>query len=114
MTAGNYETAEDFFKKALEIRPGNYPATRDLAKVKIELGKFNEALSLLNNLLKLPIAKGRNILVYTDGDPEPRNAELVDETVMIIDKSAQQENDEFSKFLKGGPVDPVPHYRVHF
>ena len=114
LTARNYETAEDFFKKALEIRPGNYPATRDLAKVKIELGKFNEALSLLNNLLKLPIAKGRNILVYTDGDPEPRNAELVDETVMIIDKSAQQENDEFSKFLKGGPVEPVPHYRVHF
>ena len=56
LTAGNYETAEDFFKKALEIRPGNYLATRDLAKVKIELGKFNEALSLLNNLLKLPIA----------------------------------------------------------
>ena len=49
-----------------------------------------------------------------DGDTKPHSAELVDETVMVIDKSAQQENDEFSKFVKGDPVEPVPHYRVYF
>jgi formylglycine-generating enzyme required for sulfatase activity len=75
---------------------------------------LNEALSLLNDLLKLPVAKGRDIFVYMDGDPKPHSAELVDETVMIIDKSARQENDEFSKFVKGDPAEPVPHYRVYF
>lgn len=111
---GNYKEAEGHFTKILEIEPDNYLATRDLAKVKIELEKFQEALSLLNNLLKIPTAKGRNILVYVDGDPEPHKAELIDETVMAIDQSAAQGDDEFSKFLKGGPTEPVPHYRVNF
>ena len=114
LAAGKYEAAEDFFEKVLEIQPDNYLATRELVEVKIKLNKLNEALSLLNDLLKLPVAKGRDILVYMEGDPNPLNAELVDETVMVIDKSAQQENDEFSKFVKGDPAEPVPHYRVYF
>ncbi|HIK58336.1 MAG TPA: tetratricopeptide repeat protein, partial [Nitrospinaceae bacterium] len=59
LAAGKYESAENFFKKVLEAQPGNYLATRELAKVKIKLNKLNEALSLLNDLLNLPIAKGR-------------------------------------------------------
>jgi len=114
LVTSEYKAAEDFFKKVLEVDPGNFLATRNLATVKIKLNKLNEALSLLNDLLKLPVAKGRDILVYMDGDPKPHSAELVDETVMVIDKSAQQENDEFSKFVKGDPVEPVPHYRVYF
>jgi sulfatase modifying factor 1 len=112
--AERYETAEKIFNKVLEVQPGNYLATRDLAKVKIKLNKLNQALSLLNDILKLPVAKGRDILVYTKGDPEPKNAELVDETVMVIDKSTKKNNDEFSKFLKDEIVDLVPHYRVYF
>ena len=114
LVTSEYKAAEDFFKKVLEVDPGNFLATRNLATVKIKLNKLNEALSLLNDLLKLPVAKGRDILVYMDGDPKPHSAELVDETVMIIDKSARQENDEFSKFVKGDPAEPVPHYRVYF
>ena len=114
LATGKYKIAEDFFKKVLEVEPGNFLATRNLATVKIKLDKLNEALSLLNDLLKLPVAKGRDILVYMDGDQKPHSAELVDETVMVIDKSAQQEKDEFSKFVKGDPTEPVPHYRVYF
>ena len=114
LVTGEYKVAEGFFEKVLEVEPGNFLATRNLATVKIKLNKLNEALSLLNDLLKLPVAKGRNIFVYMDGDPKPHSAELVDETVMIIDKSARQENDEFSKFVKGDPAEPVPHYRVYF
>ena len=114
LVTGQYKIAEGFFEKVLEVESGNFLATRNLATVKIKLNKLNEALSLLNDLLKLPVAKGRNIFVYMDGDPKPHNAELVDETVMIIDKSARQENDEFSKFVKGDPAEPVPHYRVYF
>ncbi|SVC11462.1 uncharacterized protein METZ01_LOCUS264316, partial [marine metagenome] len=106
--------AEGLFMKVLKIETDNYLATRDLAKAKIELKKFQEALFLLNNLLKIPTAKGRNILIHIDGDPEPKEGELIDETVMAIDESAGQEDDEFSKFLKGGPPEPVPHYRVNF
>ena len=112
--AERYETAEKIFNKVLEVQPGNYLATRDLAQVKIKLNKFNDALSLLNNILKLPVAKGRNIIVYMDGNLEPQNAELVDETVMVIDKSTTNNNEEFSKFLKEETVEPVPHYRVYF
>ena len=114
LVTGQYKVAEGFFEKVLEVEPGNFLATRNLATVKIKLNKLNEALSLLNDLLKLPVSKGRDILVYMDGDTTPHSAELVDETVMIIDKSARQENDEFSKFVKGDPAEPVPHYRVYF
>ena len=114
LAAGKYEAAEDFFEKVLEVQPGNYLATRELAEVKIKLNKLNEALSLLNDLLKLPVAKGRDILVYMDGDPNPLSAELVDETVMFIDKFAQQDNNDFGKFLKSGLAESVPHYRVYF
>ena len=114
LVTGEYKVAEGFFEKVLEVEPGNFLATRNLATVKIKLNKLNEALSLLNDLLKLPVAKGRDILVYMGGNPKPHSAELVDETVMIIDKSAQQEKDEFSKFVKGDPAEPVPHYRVYF
>ena len=113
LVTGKYKAAEDFFKKVLEVQPDNFLATRNLATVKIKLNKLNEALSLLNDLLKLPVAKGRDILVYMDGDTKPHSAELVDETVMVVDKSAQQGNDEFSKFVKGDPTEPVPHYRVY-
>jgi len=113
-TNGNYKEAEVFFMKVLKFQPDNYLATRDLAKVKIKLEKLQEALILLNNLLKIPTAKGRNILIYSNKNPEPHEAELVDETVMAIDVSGGQDDDEFSKFLKGGLSKPVPHYRVHF
>ena len=99
LATSEYKAAEGFFKKVLEVDPSNFLATRNLATVKIKLNKLNEALSLLNDLLKLPVAKGRDILIYMNGDPKPHSAELVDETVMVIDKSAQQENDEFSKLF---------------
>ena len=40
LITGNYREAEGFFMKMLEIEPDNFLATRDLAKVKIELEKF--------------------------------------------------------------------------
>ena len=42
LSKGKYEAAEEFFKKALIIRPNNFLATRELAKVKIKLNKFND------------------------------------------------------------------------
>ena len=112
---GNYHDAETLLGKALKIDPGNYKIIRLLADIKIKLEKYEEAERLLDRLLEMPVATGRDILVYIEGDPEPQEAELVDESVMAVDESAQDEDaNQFSKFLKSVPKEPVPHYRVNF
>ncbi len=63
----------------------------------------------------MPVAKGRNILVFLENETEPQEAELVDETVMAEDVSdSGGEDAEFSQFLRNAPKEPVPHYRVAF
>ena len=49
----------------------------------------------------MPIVKGRNVLVFLEGDPNPHEAELVDETVMIIDKTADEKDEESQSFIRG-------------
>jgi len=108
----DYKAAERFFTRALEMEPDNYDVLRSLAGIKMKLEKYAEAEPLLDRILKMPSASGRNILVYIPGDAEPHEAELVDETVMIVDETA--EPDEASKFVKDFEVTRVPHYRVYF
>ena len=81
---GRYHDAEDLLDKALNMDPDNYKVIRILADVKIKLEKYSEAERLLDRVLKMPTSTGRNILVYIEGNPEPHEAELVDETVMML------------------------------
>ncbi len=108
----DYKAAERFFTRALEMEPDNYDVLRSLAGIKIKLEKYAEAEPLLDRILKMPSASGRNILVYVPDDAEPHEAELVDETVMIVDETAEVEPS--SKFLKDFQISKVPHYRVYF
>ena len=108
----DYRAAEGFFSRALAMEPGNYDVLRSLSEIKIKLKKFAEAEPLLDRILKMPSASGRNIWVYLAGDAEPHEAELVDETVMVVDETAEAEPS--SKFLKDFEVGRVPHYRVYF
>ena len=110
----NYRDAEKIFDKALEIEPDNYKVLRTLVDIKIKLEKFKEAEILLDTLLKMPTSTGRDILVYLKGNPEPKEAELVDETVMKIDTTAEDDLGELSQFIKKDAIEPVPHYRVYF
>ncbi len=110
---GNFQEAEALFKKAVDMEPDNYKALRSLADTKIKLEKYGESVELLDRVLEQPIATGRNILVYLEGETEPQEAELVDETVMRIDEAGPDENKQFNKFLKSDPNAPVPHYRVY-
>jgi formylglycine-generating enzyme len=106
---GEYGEAEKIYGSALEIDPDNYILLKAQANTKIKLKKFIEAEKLLDKILSMPLATGRDILVHTeDGLLE---AELVDETVMALDKSVKSD-DAFSKFLKKDHEGPVPHYRV--
>ena len=106
---GEYREAEKIYGSALEIDPNNYILLKAQANTKIKLKKFVEAEKLLDKILSMPLATGRDIFIHTeDGLLE---AELVDETVMALDTSAKSD-DAFSKFLKKDHEGPVPHYRV--
>ena len=106
---GEYGEAEKIYGSALEIDPNNYILLKAQANTKIKLKKFVEAEKLLDKILSMPLATGRDIFIHTeDGLLE---AELVDETVMALDISAKSD-DAFSKFLKKDHEGPVPHYRV--
>ncbi len=109
---GEYKIAEKLFLQALEIDPENFKVLRDLANTQIKLEKYIEAEKQLIEILKMRASSGRDILVYVEGETEGREAELVDETVMRIDHTAEQPPQ--SKFLKALPKVPVPHYRVNY
>ena len=106
---GEYDKAEKIFSAVLEKEPDNFIVLRAQANTKIKLEKFVEAEKLLNTILSMPLATGRDIRVHTEvGILE---AELVDETVMAVDESGESE-DAFSQFLKKDHEGPVQHYRV--
>ena len=108
---GKYEEAENFFRAVLEKEPGNFITLKAQANTKIKLKKYAEAEKLLDKILAMPVSTGRNILVYAEGESVPLEAELVDENVMAVDESSE-EDEAFSQFIKKDEVGPVPHYRV--
>lgn len=114
VATGNFNEAETQFNKALNIDKGNYKALSALADVKIKLGKYQEAEALLDKILAMPSSTGRDIIIYPPGSEEAHEAEIVDETVMVLDQfeKAKKEDQTKSKFLKEAPIEPVPHYRV--
>ena len=112
---GKYHDAEVLLDKALNMDSDNYKVIRILADVKIKLEKYSEAERLLDRVLKMPTSTGRDILVYIEGNPEPHEAELVDETVMMLPvDTGNTENSKAEKFLKKPANDPIPHYRLFF
>jgi len=108
-----FAEAEKHFSQAVDLEPKNYKALHGLAQVKVELKNFPEALPLLDRILAMPEATGRNILIHLPGEEEPQEGEVVDETVMKVDPLAESERGELSKFQKKSIPKPVPHYRVY-
>jgi sulfatase modifying factor 1 len=110
---GKYKEAEKFFGQLVAKAPDDHNALRALAETKIKLNKYHEAETLIDRILKMPVVKGRNVLVYIEGDPNPHEAELVDETVMIVDESAAPVKEESQSFIRGDVSKQIPHYRVY-
>ena len=115
LKTGNKKTAETAFTKALELDPENYRLLKSLGEIKFETGQYAEAEKLVTRILAMPITRGRNVLVHLKGESEPLEAELVDETVMMIPADAgAAESGDAGKFLKGLVIEPIPHYRLFF
>ena len=109
---GKYKEAEEFFSQVVAKEPEDHKALRSLAETKIKLKKFQEAESLIDRILKMPVVKGRNVQVYLEGDPNPHEAELVDETVMVRAEPAEDKK-ESQEFVRGDVGKMVSHYRVY-
>ena len=115
--SGKYQEAEKSFGQVLEKDRDNYKVLRAQANTKIKLKKFQEAETLLDKILAMPESRGRNVLVFEKGSSKGRKAELVDETVMILDDlgyvDADHVDEDISEFVKEDAVEPVPHFRVY-
>ena len=110
---GKYQEAEQFFAQAVAKAPNDHKVLRALAETKIKLNKFQEAETFIDRILAMPVVKGRNVLIFIEGDPNPHEAELVDETVMIVDNSASEKKEESQSFIRGDVSKEIPHYRVY-
>ena len=115
--SGKYQEAEKSFGQVLKKDRDNYKVLRAQANTKIKLEKFREAETLLDKILAMPESRGRNVLVFEKGSLKGRKAELVDETVMILDDlgyvDADHVDEDISEFVKEDAVEPVPHFRVY-
>ncbi|MFQ5673081.1 MAG: SUMF1/EgtB/PvdO family nonheme iron enzyme [Nitrospinales bacterium] len=105
-----FSEAERAFERALALEPDNPRILKSLAEVKIKLGKFSEAKVFVDRILAMPVAHGRNVLVFEKGQAEPLEAELVDETVVAPESG----KNNMKNYLDLKLTEPIPHYRLFF
>jgi len=105
-----YAVAEKIYSQILETDPENFRVIKSLAEVKIGRKKFKEADTLLDRILAMDVAKGKKVLVTLEGESEPLEAELVDETVILKEDSKNNMRNYLTPVLS----EPVPHYRFFF
>jgi formylglycine-generating enzyme required for sulfatase activity len=114
--SGKYQEAEKIFGQVLEKDPDNYKVLRVQADTKVKLKKFQEAEMFLDRIIAMPESRGRNIVVFVKGSSKGRKAELIDESVMVLDESgyvdADHVDEDISQFVKDDAIGPVPHFRV--
>ena len=77
-----YLQAESHYSKALEADSESPRILRALAEVKIVLKKYQEAKVLIDKILAMSVANGRDVLVFSKGESQGQEAELVDELVI--------------------------------
>lgn len=105
-----YGQAESHYSKALEADSESPRTLRALAEVKIALKKYQDAKDLIDKIRAMPVANGRDVLVFYKGDSQGLDAELVDERVI----TPQRTNDNMRNYLDIQSGKPVPHYRLFF
>jgi hypothetical protein len=106
----DYPVAEKIYSEILQTDSENFRIMKSLADVKIALKKFEEADALLGRILAMEVSKGKKVLVTLEGDSEPLEAELVDETVILKEDSKNNMRNYLTPVLN----EPVPHYRFFF
>ncbi|MFQ5450705.1 MAG: SUMF1/EgtB/PvdO family nonheme iron enzyme [Nitrospinaceae bacterium] len=106
----DYAAAEKFYSQALQMEPDNYRILKSLAEAKVALEKYAEAEPLIERILSMKVLKGKRVMVTLEGESEPLEAELVDETVVL--KEIGKNN--MRNYLTPVRPEPVPHYRLFF
>jgi len=105
-----YSVAEKLFSQALETDPENFRVMKSLAETKIGLKKYQEANDMIDRLLAMKVSNGRQVLVTLEGETEAREAELVDETVIL----EEADKNNMRNYLSPASAEPVAHYRFFF
>ncbi|WP_282010431.1 formylglycine-generating enzyme family protein [Nitrospina watsonii] len=105
-----FPIAEKLYTRALELDPDNPRVMHSLAQVKTHFKKYDEALKLVNDVLAMPVAGGRNVIVFRKGSSEGEKAELVDEIVL----PPQRTNSNMRNYVDIEGNEPIPHYRLYF
>lgn len=106
----DYLGAEKIYAKVLETDPENFRIMKSLAEVKISLSNFKDADVLLDRINAMDAKNGKKVLVTLEGESEPLEAELVDETVILKENSKNNMRNYLTPVLS----EPVPHYRFFF
>ena len=103
-------TAERAYADALKLEPDNYRILKSLAEVKADLGKYKEAETLIDKVVAMKVINGRMVRVTRKGETGSREAELVDETVLLDDRS----KNNMRNYLATVHQEPIPHYRLFY
>ncbi|HIK57944.1 MAG TPA: hypothetical protein EYF96_02500 [Nitrospinaceae bacterium] len=100
--------AENHYAKALQMDPGNWRVMRSLAEVKFQLKKYKETKLLVDQILAMKVIKRNTVLVTVEGEPEPFEAEIVDESVVLPDSG----RNNMRNYVDGKVAKPILYYRL--
>ena len=108
LAQGEIREAEKHYAMALKMDPGNWRVMRSLAEVRFKLKKYKETKQLVDGILAMEVIKRNTVMVTVEGDPEPFEAEIVDERVITPDSG----RNNMRNYVDGKTKKPIPHYRL--
>ena len=108
LAQGEIREAEKHYATALKMDPGNWRVMRSLAEVRFKLKKYKETKQLVDGILAMKVIKRNTVMVTVEGDPEPFEAEIVDERVITPDSG----RNNMRNYVDGKTKKPIPHYRL--
>ena len=108
LAQGEIQEAEKHYATALKMDPGNWRVMRSLAEVRFQLKKYKETKQLVDGILAMKVIKRNTVMVTVEGDPEPFEAEIVDERVITPDSG----RNNMRNYVDGETKKPIPHYRL--
>ena len=108
LAQGEIQEAEKHYATALKMDPGNWRVMRSLAEVRFQLKKYKETKQLVDGILAMKVIKRNTVMVTVEGDPEPFEAEIVDERVITPDSG----RNNLRNYVDGKTKKPIPHYRL--
>lgn len=104
------EKAQKLYTEVLEKDPKNWRVMFALAGIYYDTQQYQASQNLVNKVLAMPVANGRNVKVYYPDSTAGEPAELVDEIVL----PPQRTKNNMRNYLDIKGNSPIPHYRLFF